>query len=928
MRTNNFFFTRTNTEVKYTEKYLNSILHSIVDEKGKITFEEVFPILRNHYGNIHLNKLAIEKYYCNEFGIQERTKIKRTRNEPNYFFGKQNTETKYTEEFLIKLISNILIGKKMSSKEIIDEVKNYYSPIKVNQRVTVKLIERSFPHKNGLYFNLNSIPYVFDDKFSYSNQIKELTNQPIDSLYTSLYKNLESVEIDLSKCLEIYFAIVIKENYASLSYISNLYSNIIENSETYKIQINTFKKLINLNNDEYDISLFISDRLVCKYMFSYGIFKVAELRNTSSEILLILWSLNLDKCLEDLDNLKIDYIKILSDRFNNYVNDNVNEKFRNVLLRRNGYFTNEGETLQEIGVELNITRERVRQIESKTIRILDPSKNVLLVNVSDELNTYFDKIFVNNNDFIEIKEFIKSFNQVETAYNILLLLKYGNSRYKLNEEYFILYDSLTFTVEDFENKVIKKFGNIFNASKLNNISEFERKVIDKYYSYGKTSNTNYHLKGFNVSTAAKDLIRKSFPNGYAFYNDSDYEKLVKEYALVFGEEFDVPSKTTIRGYINRSDDFCQIDKGRYIAREDCVEIPTYLFNEIFDFIVDHLPAVDYITIYNTFKKELNELGINNRYYLKGVLDYQLPDDLLTKRDYITESDNRQSSVQARIDYMRSFEGAFTVSDLRKKYPGVKDYVFQMICYNEEKNGLLQIAQKKYIYANKLNISEDHKLIIKMLVDEQLEKSDSNIITARKIYALMKMNYQNVLNDIGYIENQFSMFTIIKYLFGVEYFFDRPYISKGNIDNDRITTQSILIDAFNSNDFITYSDYKKFCLKMNIPSTISFNRLSEVLEDNFVQIEEYKLINKDLLDISQQNFKDIKQLLEMVLRKNNILDTKYFNGYMMLPNIGYKWNQYLLVGIVRSYLDEYEIQIEYQGKKFSNATYKIGRLENE
>ena len=42
------------------------------------------------------------------------------------------------------------------------------------------------------------------------------------------------------------------------------------------------------------------------------------------------------------------------------------EREREVILRRFGLVDNHMRTLEEVGEELNITRERVRQIEEKT----------------------------------------------------------------------------------------------------------------------------------------------------------------------------------------------------------------------------------------------------------------------------------------------------------------------------------------------------------------------------------------------------------------------------------------------------------------------------------------------------------------------------------------------------------------------------------
>ena len=82
---------------------------------------------------------------------------------------------------------------------------------------------------------------------------------------------------------------------------------------------------------------------------------------------------------------------------------------------------------------------------------------------------------------------------------------------------------------------------------------------------------------------------------------------------------------------------------------------------------------------------------------------------------------------------------------------------------------------------------------------------------------------------------------------------------------------------------------------------------EDLSDEYVQISKDGMIKKDKFNISEENLLKIKELVDLMLKNNN-LKTEEFNGYFMLPKLDRPWNKYMLVGIIRSYFrDEYEIE---------------------
>ena len=96
--------------------------------------------------------------------------------------------------------------------------------------------------------------------------------------------------------------------------------------------------------------------------------------------------------------------------------------------------------------------------------------------------------------------------------------------------------------------------------------------------------------------------------------------------------------------------------------------------------------------------------------------------------------------------------------------------------------------------------------------------------------------------------------------------------------------------------------------MNIGGLYSYLSFIEDMSDNFVQVNIDTMYKKEKIPITDEQLKEFKGMLELIFSRFESIDTRYFNGYQMLPNIKYHWNKYLLAGIVRSYFsDDYEIE---------------------
>lgn len=938
MSKNNFFFKLTGTEEKYTEEYLTKVIAEILEKEGMLDFDSLHEKILEHYPEAKVNRAALLGLATTEFHVGKASKGARSdgklkSGKRNYFFGLQNSDEKHTEEHLIKEIADVLKEKPLAKEDLFDEIVVRYNDEKINFSAFKNLLADKFLYRDKKYhLSPDNQPeadeqtiekdakYLFQQS-KYMSALQKYVLYSNEELYKEFYGKLEEPDTPVMDIVLPAMATEIKQGAQDVEKCADICIRINRNSDYYLAKIEAAIGNIGTENSELSCSAFISNESVQKLLGAYGILTAADFAKVNPKIALILSCIDLDGTIAGIESLAEGYSSKMSDAINEAISNALKDRTYDVLLRRYGHFTGKEDTLEELGSEYGLTRERVRQIESKGKRKLSS----YVLDVRSEVEGYFDLLIKSDGaSYKRVKELLNASEDQDTVYHACLLLEPANINYRYDGKYHLVYDSDVITIDDIEKQIIDEYGKLFAVSRYDAASEFEKEVIDNNYALSGRQHNLYRLRRYNQSDFLIDLIAELFPDGYRQYNEDDYSMLAEEYANRLGDDVEVPSIAAVRGIVGR-DVFCQIDKGTYKFRRECAEIPVELFNDIFDFIVDHLPAVDYVTIYENFEHELNKLGINNYHYMKGVIDYSLPDDLTTKRNYITETDNRVSAVEARLAFMRSFPGAFTMDDLQEKYPGVQPYVFQFLCYDEVKNGLVQIGRKRFIYSDKLNISDSHIAKIREVIEDLFKNTDTRILSSRKVYAKIKLSYPDLLEDLPFIEDQFSMFSVIKYLYANDYYLDRPYISKEEPDAERITTRGIILGYLEKHEKVDYDKYRNYCMKMNIPMIYTYMQLVDELSDNYVQINDRQMIRKEEFAISERVLQDIERTLELIFSKAGKIDTATFNGYMMLPSIKYKWNKHVLAGIIRSYFSEkYEVINITEGSKSEAVDYEIER----
>lgn len=130
--------------------------------------------------------------------------------------------------------------------------------------------------------------------------------------------------------------------------------NVIVSEARCLVEDDNFEEAVNMVSDKVKIQSGLTDEEITKYILPYV--EIPDDIETEDEI---------ENMLQDtMKDWVVDLLGMLTDRE------------RLVLKLRYGIGDNQERTLEEVGILLNVTRERIRQIESKAMRKLKSSKKI------------------------------------------------------------------------------------------------------------------------------------------------------------------------------------------------------------------------------------------------------------------------------------------------------------------------------------------------------------------------------------------------------------------------------------------------------------------------------------------------------------------------------------------------------------------------
>lgn len=620
---------------------------------------------------------------------------------------------------------------------------------------------------------------------------------------------------------------------------------------------------------------------------------------------------------------------VIPQLLNNYLSTLDKDDFA-ILSRR------EKETLERIGKDYGITRERTRQIEAKQIE-------------------KFNEFYLNNFSF-EKKNLIFVFPKVSSIFPLENLKEQLGQNYDCfrnlmksiifagEAKYYPELDAVVESEEavNYLKRVVDEvLGVYFKKSELDNkITEclellswygFERKTI-KHYIYSSYRERQFIFtnikdgKKFSNVFKLNIIFENYFDEGFHFSDEKQIRELNAIALQEFGEEIfsekDVISSkhNVVQANVERCN-VRLVDRGTYIHESKAVDLE----DEFVDKIVAHVNAkgvaLAYSDLFETFKNELQELGINNKYALQGAMSQYKGKLFESHNHYVTPINIKQTLRDSICEWMLSQLGLFNYEDFEAEFKGVAMSVFMSAIYDV--GNLAYFWQQGYIHISKVNLSTEEKEALRKLIEYRINQYHMEYCSADEIFELVSMQMPALVQRIG-MKYSYDLFSILQIVFANEYKFKRPLLgTKGAV----FETSFEIVDGYLiSKDVVKFDKLRKYVDAKTAHNANVYITVFEIIKNKwneFVAIDSNTMVKKETLSITEKEIARLDVIVEMLLEEktkidieNDIVQRFFFKELAKMPA-----NRFVILGIVNTYLhDKYEVVMD--SKMYKNGSFSI------
>lgn len=560
------------------------------------------------------------------------------------------------------------------------------------------------------------------------------------------------------------------------------------------------------------------------------------------------------------------------------------------------YFGDKVLTLEEIGKLHNITRERVRQLEKKSINIFNSPKNQLLrgriISQMQLLSTY--------DNFITIED-LQKFG-INKSIAILLAKCLDDIVYEQEWNLFFFNIGL---LRKFESVLIE-IPTEFTVNDLNFYAEYISDVLNntlsvveicyllekKYHKYG-----DFYVTGrLKQKTVLSYLMVQYFPDGIDLYDEVSLN-LLREKAREHFDGFELSDNN--RAITGRLQAFCSMI-GRGIWKLD-INRPV-LYGELLERIIDYIknynsPVVPVSAVFVEFQDELSDLDIANKYHLQGQLKRVLPTECKTNKDYIY-SGNIESFYKIIEEYIKQSNTIVTRKDILKQFPGISDIVIQQVATSTKVVNMFGY----FVHLDNLQITD--KEYVQFYQTVAFVINDNSIYHAKTIFQAIKGKMSGLFSRIG-INHYLQFFYLFRELFPNDYNYVRPFMAKPGVEI--VSGEAQVLQRLQSMQEIRLGDLRE--IAKDIGTIIDrYIEFADRNNDAILIKDRDTFISTDYLELDETMFDDLDNVLLQYLNDENYKSLSLFFDYWKLPKLKIKWTDWLLYSIINLYSKKFKTAV--------------------
>ncbi len=599
----------------------------------------------------------------------------------------------------------------------------------------------------------------------------------------------------------------------------------------------------------------------------------------------------------DFDNIRDEILKKIRD-----TGKANSERYYDVLKRRAS-----GETLQSISDVYGLTRERVRQIESKTVK----RANFQFQRGISGYNLILLVYALKNKGNILNREDLAEFLGDELASVIIHVIKQAKSTvyYFYSDSFETIIIKTPGTVFSSEEEFLSKIKEITDAmpdsfpesdreriiielSRKNNISsELIASIIERKY---QLSGSFYHYGRWTVPYMCSYVLKEHFPNGFKIADDSEANQFRQYMVKYFGEKASSITNRALDAKVSEVGVLC--GRGKYISKKD-KWISSKLSKKLFKYIMECDSPILFIgSIFSIFEEELEYEGIDNRFYLQGILRELFGDKLYFRRDYVSRDKEIPSVYSAIVEYIKASKYPVRKEELKAKYKGITDII---ISFATSDNDILNYFGE-YMHGSNLVITKTEKDYLSEYLLETL--SDEEIHHIKDIYAEIVAVRPELFSRNAVI-GSYSAFSVLEYLFRDQYQFLRPYIALNSVEIGRPLER--LNEFLSYKDVCPISDITDFARENHL----TFQSLIELINsfnDRFLLLDIDTVASIDKIGMDSNMATEVENLI-----CNEISGTIPIRDLQCLskfPKINVLWNEWLVYSILKKWSSKLDVAL--------------------
>lgn len=599
--------------------------------------------------------------------------------------------------------------------------------------------------------------------------------------------------------------------------------------------------------------------------------------------------------LKSLDNDQL-YAKILGFlRWCHYdINKAIDEYFNSNILNKGKIITvlegrAKGLTLEAVGNQIGVTRERVRQIEAKAKRKFE--KWQYYENTIPKIAIELETDILNPSD-------LEAFFGTNTLIALYLLREIHSSgfNYDRNLDVFSVSDNDIFSIIQ---EHIDDLPNVFSAEKLeqyisNAVEDgiepelFISAINDSY----KLSGNTYHRYKLSRSEMCNLVLKKYYPNGIHIYDEQEMDGFVSLLEKEFGEQDFSDSKRAVVARVGDVGILC--GRGVYKPKQEKY-ISKDLLNKIVEYIENTNQAV-FMTnsIFHLFSDELINEGVDNKYYLQGVLHELLKDKYVFRRDYISKDESVTSYSTEIIRYIKSSQYPVLKDKIYEKFPGITEIVINLAV--QDKNIVNYFGQ--YFHVSNFNLQSGDRIDLSKIINKCLEVNDC--VHIKDVFEIVKRNNQGFLKRL-FIEYPYHLFSVLEYLLKGRYIFQRPYIAKLGTRINK--AEDVLEEFVKAEDIIDVDDLLDLTKELHYPVN-SILDLINSYNETCLLISAKEIAKISYIGVSKDKCEEIENLIKDEV--NNVVRIRDLSSIYKLNNVNVAWTDWLIYSVINKWSEKYDV----------------------